>query len=81
MNKLLLLILIPFFLNAQEKKNSEIINPSGEWYFGAEIGPNIVKSYTLGERNTFLQGGILVEYYIGKHWSLTGRIKYFKIGG
>jgi opacity protein-like surface antigen len=76
----LLLLLFPFFINAQETKPSEIVNPDGNWFFGAEIGPNIITSYNFGEPNKSFQGGILVEYYTAKHWSLTGRIKYFKTG-
>lgn len=80
MKKLLVLLLISFFANAQEIKTSNIVNPDGNWCFGVEIGSNTITSYTLGEPNKSLQGGILAEYYTGRHWSLTGRIKYFKTG-
>ena len=78
--KKLLLLIIPFFANAQETKISNIVNPDGNWYFGMEIGSNTITSYTLGEPNKSFQGGILAEYYTGRHWSLSGRIKYFKTG-
>ena len=78
--KKLLLLIIPFFANAQETKISYIVNPDGNWYFGVEIGSNKITSYTLGEPNKSFQGGILAEYYTGRHWSLTGRIKYFITG-
>ena len=80
MKKLFLLLLIPFFVNAQETKITNIVNPDGNWYFGVEIGSNTITSYTLGEPNKSFQGGILAEYYTGRHWSLTGRIKYFITG-
>ncbi|WP_309607596.1 outer membrane beta-barrel protein [Flavobacterium sp.] len=80
MRKLFLLLLTPFFVNSQDIEPSKIVNASGNWYFGVEIGSNKITSYTLGEPNKSFQGGILAEYYTGRHWSLTGRIKYFRTG-
>lgn len=80
MKTLVLLLLVPFLMNGQETQTSEIVNPKGKWFFGAEVGPNIIKTFSLGEKNTFVQGGVLVEYYLFKHWSLIGRVKYFKTG-
>jgi hypothetical protein len=78
MKNIFLLLLVPFSLLAQT--NKEIINPKGNWYFGAELGTNKITSYSLGENDTSFQGGILAEYYTGRHWSVTGRIKYFETG-
>lgn len=80
MKIVLLIILFPLFMNGQETKTLEIVNPKGKWFFGAEIGRNTITSYTLGEPNKSFQGGILAEFYTGRHWSLTGRLKYFKTG-
>ena len=79
-NLIFLLITFPLLMNGQETPTSENINPVGNWYFGAEIGTNTITSYSFGESNEFLQGGILAEFYTGRHWSLTTRIKYFKTG-
>jgi Outer membrane protein beta-barrel domain len=78
--KLLLLVLIPFLTYAQETDKPEIINPKGNWYFGAEMGLNTITSFDLGEPNKSFQGGVLAEYYTGRHWSLCGRLKYFETG-
>lgn len=74
---LAVLCLLPSVLFAQA---TEIINPKDKWYFGAEIGPNIVGSYSLGESNKSFQGGILAEYYFARHWSVAGLIKYYQTG-
>ncbi|WP_298541307.1 outer membrane beta-barrel protein [uncultured Aquimarina sp.] len=79
-SKLLAFILFSLLSNAITSQSKEIINPKGKWFFGAEIGSNTITSYSLGESSTSLQGGILVEYYFAKHWSLSGRLKYFKTG-
>ncbi|MBW1294235.1 outer membrane beta-barrel protein [Aquimarina litoralis] len=78
--KLLVFILFSLLSNTVASQTEEIINPKGKWFFGAETGLNIITSYDLGESNTSLQGGVLVEYYFAKHWSLSGRLKYFKTG-
>ncbi len=67
-------------MKGQESTKTEIVNPVGKWYFGAEMGANTITSYSFGEPNKSFQGGILAEYYFGRHWSLTGRVKYFKTG-
>jgi hypothetical protein len=59
---------------------NENVNPRGNYFFGAEVGLNTINSLTLNESNKSIQGGILAEYYFAKHWSLSGRIKYFKTG-
>ena len=57
----------------------EIINPKGQWFFGAEIGVNTITSIKPDHTNS-LQGGILAEYYFAKHWSVDARLKYFTTG-
>lgn len=44
MKKILLLLVMPFFMYSQSK--TELINPKGKWYFGAEIGLNQVTSFS-----------------------------------
>jgi len=79
-SKLLVVILFSLLSNTTISQTNEIVNPNGKWFFGAEIGLNTITSYTLDESNSSLQGGILIEYYFAKHWSLSGRVKYFKTG-
>lgn len=62
---------------SQTKEN---VNPKGNWFFGAEIGQNSITSYNLGESDKSVQGGVLAEYYFARHWSLSGKIKYYEIG-
>jgi len=57
-----------------------IVNPSKMWFFGGEIGITKIDSYSKGEPSTFFQGGIFAEYYFARKWSMTARLKYFKIG-
>ena len=76
----LYLIIIFIFFSSKVISQSEIINPKKCLYFGFEIGNNSITSYELGEQNKSLQGGILTEYYFAKHWSISGRLKYFKTG-
>ncbi len=71
-------ILLPNTITAQA--NSELINPKGKWFFGLEIGSNKINSLSLGEPKKSLQAGLLAEYYFARHWSLSGRIKYFETG-
>lgn len=59
---------------------SDTVNPKGKWFFGAEIGSNKINSFSLGEPNKSIQAGLLAEYYFARHWSLSGRIKYFETG-
>lgn len=80
MKKIFFIFLLSFLANAQETTKSEIVNPKGNWYFGIEMGLNTITSFNLGESGKSLQGGILAEYYFARHWSLSGRIKYFETG-
>jgi hypothetical protein len=61
-------------------QTNEIVNPKGKWFFGLEMGTNKIRSFTNGESKTSFQGGILTEYYFARHWTLSGKIKYFKTG-
>lgn len=65
-------------LFAQEKDS--LVNPKGKVFFGIEIGSNKINSYEFNEPKTSFQGGLLAEYYFARHWSVSGRIKYYKIG-
>lgn len=77
MKKLLLIFLLPFLANAQGTIKPEIVNPKGNWYFGAEIGLNTIAD---GEHDKSLQGGFMAEYYMGKYCSVLGKFKYHKTG-
>ena len=69
-----------FLSNKIISQTNEIINPKGKWFFGAEIGINKISSFSTGESKNSFQGGILTEFYFAKHWSLSGRIKYYHTG-
>lgn len=74
-------VLIPIlFFTAVFGQDETIINPKGNWYFGAEIGANSIEDYSVDKTDVSLQGGVLAEYYFLKQWSLSARIKYFKTG-
>ncbi|SFB94663.1 outer membrane beta-barrel protein [Kaistella jeonii] len=79
MKKIFLLFSVLFFTNAFAQK-ADLINPKGKWYLGAETGVNIINEYAVDQKDVSLQGGVLAEYYIGKQWSLSARLKYFKTG-
>jgi Outer membrane protein beta-barrel domain len=78
MKNIFLLLIVPFSLFAQT--NKELINPKGNWYFGAELGNNKITSFSMGEIDKSFQGGIVAEYYFARHWSIMGKIKYFETG-
>ena len=80
MNKLIIIAFFSLFPLKVISQTKEIINPKGKWYFGAEIGQNLITSYSFGENKKSLQVGILSEYYFARHWSLSGRIKYYETG-
>lgn len=60
-------------------QKTEVFNPKGTLFFGAEFGFNAITSVHQ-TRMTSLQGGILAEYYFAKNWSVNGRLKYFETG-
>jgi hypothetical protein len=78
--KILTIIILGLFSNQIISQTVDLVNPKGNWYFGAEIGRNTASSLSLGENQNSFQGGVLGEYYFAKQWSLSGRIKYFKTG-
>ena len=80
--KTLIIILVCLVQNKFFSQTNSIINPKGKWYFGIEIGNNKVSSLMeSNSKNYFpLQGGIGVEYYFSRHWSLSSRIKYYETG-
>lgn len=59
---------------------NETINPKDNLYIGTEIGLNTITSFSQGEQNHSFQAGVLAEYYTGRHWSFSARIKYFETG-
>jgi hypothetical protein len=62
---------------AQENTRSEIVNPKGNWFFGAEIGENTIAD---DDHDQSLQGGVTAEYYMERGFSILGKLKYHKIG-
>jgi hypothetical protein len=78
--RILIILVLTFISNKIISQTNEIINPKGKWFFGAEIGINKISSFSNGESTNSFQGGILTEFYFAKHWSLTGRIKYYNTG-
>lgn len=79
MHKILIIVVLSLLSNKIISQTTEIINPKGKWFFGAEIGLNTITSIHPNHTNS-IQGGILAEYYFAKHWAISGRIKYFKTG-
>ncbi len=77
--KIVIIVIISLISNKVISQTNEIINPKGNWFFGAEIGLNAITSLH-PSRMTSIQGGILSEYYFAKNWSVNGRIKYFETG-
>jgi hypothetical protein len=71
--KFIFILLIPILGISQQKK---------DWFFGAELGLNTITSNSenLEQNNNSIQGGFVAEYYLSKHWSLIGKIKYFDTG-
>ena len=80
MKKIIVLVMFPIWLMGQAKGVQQIVNPDGKWYFGAELGANDIRSYSYVVGKTSLQGGLSAEYYTGRHWSLSLRVKYFDTG-
>jgi len=72
-----LFIALPSSMHSQI---DSIFDPSKKWFFGAEMGVTKIDSYSHNEPTTSFQGGLYSEYYFTKKWSVTARLKYFKIG-
>jgi hypothetical protein len=77
--KILIILVLSLLSNKINSQTTEIINPKGKWFFGAEIGLNTITSIQPNNTNS-IQGGILAEYYFAKYLAISGRIKYFKTG-
>ena len=77
--KILILVALSLLSNKIISQTSEIVNPKGKWFFGAEIGLNAITSVH-PSRMASIQGGFLTEYYFAENWSVNGRIKYFETG-
>jgi hypothetical protein len=79
-SKIIVILLLSLLSNKIISQVIENVNPKGNWYFGAEIGTNKINSFSAGGTKNSFQAGILSEYYFARHWSLSGRIKYYKTG-
>ena len=77
--KMLIIVVLSLLSNKIISQTNEIMNPKGKWFFGAEFGLNTITSLHPNHKNS-IQGGMLVEYYFSKYFSLSGRVKYFKTG-
>ena len=73
-----LILVFLFFASTQIYSQQSNVNPAGKWFFGAELGTNAIRSSE--NDHTKFQGGIAVEYYFARHWSLSSKIKYFETG-
>lgn len=73
-----LLVLLSYKFYSQT--NEVVPYPKGKLFVGAEIGNNSITSYKLGEREGFIHGGFLAEYFFAKRWSISMKAKYFKVG-
>lgn len=80
MKKTLIIIVLSLLSNNITSQTNKIVNPKGKWFFGVEMGINKINSFTSGKTKTSFQGGFLTEYYFARHWSLSGKIKYFETG-
>ena len=56
---------------------SHVFNPNKKLFAGAEIG--LASIYDLQLKPSF-QGGIMLEYFLHKKWSISAKVKYFKTG-
>ena len=80
MKAIFIIIGLSLFSNKIISQTNEIINPKGKLFFGLEMGTNKINSFSNGDSKTSFQGGVLAEYYFARHWSLSGRVKYFETG-
>lgn len=76
----LIILMVIFSSGSFAQEKDSVINPKGRIYFGVEVGNNAIRSFEFNEPNNSFQGGLLAEYYFARHWSVSGRIKYYKIG-
>jgi hypothetical protein len=80
MKATLIIIGLSLFSCKVVSQTNEIVNPKGKWFFGVEMGTNKINFFSSGKTKTFFQGGFLTEYYFARHWSVSGKIKYFETG-
>ena len=73
-----LILVFLVFASTQIYSQQGNIDPQGKWFFGAELGTNAIR-FSENDHTKF-QGGIAVEYYFARHWSLSSKIKYFETG-
>ena len=76
-------VLTCFFIvlsSSMHSQTDSVFNPKKMWFFGAEMGITVIDSYSHDEPSTSFQGGFFAEYYFAEKWSVTTRLKYFKIG-
>jgi hypothetical protein len=59
--KIVVLLILCFFVNKIYSQSNEIVNPIGKWFFGAELGTNKINSFYAGDSKISFQGGILSE--------------------
>jgi hypothetical protein len=78
--KLILLTTALVVSSTIHSQTENFTNKKKQWFFGAEVGTNHILSYCYNEPTNSFQGGLFAEYYLKKNWSVTGRLKYFKIG-
>jgi hypothetical protein len=79
-NRIFIIFLMLSYCSITYSQTDSIVNPNKKWFFGAEIGTNKILSFYYNEPTKSFQGGFITEYYYSKKWSITGRLKYFKIG-
>jgi hypothetical protein len=77
--KILIIVVLSLLSNKIISQTNGITSPKGKWFFGAELGLNTITSIQPNHKNS-IQGGILAEYYFAKHWTFSGRLKYFETG-
>jgi len=53
----------------------------GNHYVGLELGPATIDLQSGGDDNkSNIQFGVMGEYFIGKHWSVKAKLKYYEVG-
>ena len=53
----------------------------GDLYVGLEVGPATIDLQSGGDdKKSNIQFGAMGEYFIGKHWSVKAKLKYYEVG-
>ncbi len=76
---LFIVILLVSLIKVSAQTGTDV-TPKKNWFFGIETGLNTITSFELDDSKNSLQGGFLAEYYFAKQWSVSTKLKYFKIG-